>query len=195
LPARSLHVIEDSELAARGIVGRQYNFRLRTEFFRHLEPVDEPQHFRFGDLLEPFKVIQLGFDFVVCPIKPVTLLGGSMDAKRPADRVPEFIRSEFILTGKDLDSFRQSRAAFDGDLQAASQVINVDAAVSGKQRFVSKDPKMSAAPRLFERGFYAVLAQLLLQLEQIVERVLVVGVDGDPLGALRLRVESVETHR
>jgi hypothetical protein len=51
---------------------------------------------------------------------------------------------------------------------------------------------MAAAAGLFERGLDAILLQFPLQLEESLDGAVEVGVDGDPLRALRLRVDGVE---
>src|ERR1700733_657068 len=111
-----------------------------------------------------------------------------MDSERPPDSIAELVRTEFILTRKYLDSFRQTSAAFYWHFQPKSQVVDVDPAVPCQQRLVRKDPEVSATTRLFERRLYAILTQLPLQLQKVLQGILIVGVNCHPLGALCLRI-------
>jgi hypothetical protein len=65
--------------------------------------------------------------------------------------------------------------------------------VPGKDGLLEEDPQVSAAATLFERRLDAVLPQFVLQLEQIIERLSVVGVDRHPFHTLGLGVDGVDT--
>ena len=117
-----------------------------------------------------------------------------MYAKRPSNPVPEFIRPQLVLTREYLNAICQTLASFHRDFEPASEVVDVDSAMPRQQRFGGKYPEMAAATGFLKCGIHAILTQLPLQLEQVFERVRVVGVNGDPLGALRLRVKRVEAH-
>src|SRR5208283_4249844 len=106
--------------------------------------------------------------------------------------IAEFVRAELILARKYLDSFRQTRAALYRYFQPTSQVVDVDPAVPCKQWLVRKDPEVSTATGLFERRLNSILTQFPLQLQKILQRIVVVGVNCHPLGALRIRIQRVQ---
>ena len=117
-----------------------------------------------------------------------------MDSERPPNSIAEFVRAELILARKYLDSFRQTRTALYRHFQATRQVVDVDPAVSCKQWLVREDPEVSTTAGFFERRLNSILTQLPLQLQKILQRILVVSVNCHPLGALRLRIQSVEAN-
>jgi len=102
---------------------------------------------------------------------------------------------QLVLPREDLDTLGQACASFHRNSQPSRQVVDVDPAVACEQRLFGKDPEVPAAARLFERRLNSVLAQLPLQLEQVFECVLVIGIDSHPLGALRLWIEGVDPNR
>jgi len=63
-----------------------------------------------------------------------------------------------------------------------------------EQRFVREDPEVSTATRFFERCLDSILTQLPLQLQKILQRILIVGVNCDPLGALGRRIQRVDAN-
>lgn len=139
--------------------------------------------------------VQLSSKLVVCPVKPVPLTRSPMDTERSSDGVAKFVRPELILPRKNFDSFRQPGAAFDRNLQAKGEIVDVYPALLCQHWLLGKDPKVTAAPGLLERRFNAILAKFPLQFEQIFESILVVGVDGDPLRPLCLRVQCINANR
>jgi hypothetical protein len=64
-----------------------------------------------------------------------------------------------------------------------------------QSRLFEEDPEMRAAVRFLERRLDAVLLKLVLQLQQIDRSVLIIGVDCNPLGPLRVRVDRINTER
>jgi hypothetical protein len=54
---------------------------------------------------------------------------------------------------------------------------------------------MPATSALLKRGIHAVLLEAGAKLDEIIERILVISVDGDPLAALRGGVDGVEADR
>jgi len=116
-----------------------------------------------------------------------------MNSERCADGVAEFVRSDLVLAREDLDTFRQS-GALDREAQSEGSVIDVDAAIFGKGRLVEKDPEVAAPIRFFKCRFYAVLRQFILQLQQVLNRILVISVDGNPFRALGLRIDRVQAN-
>src|ERR1700757_1492802 len=99
--------------------------------------------------------MQLSLQVVICPVKPVPLSGGPMDTERTTDGVAKFVWPELILSRKNFDSIRQSRAAFDGNLEATGEIVDVYPALLCQQWLVGEDPKMTATPRFLQAGFNA----------------------------------------
>jgi hypothetical protein len=54
---------------------------------------------------------------------------------------------------------------------------------------------MPAAVGFLERRFDAVLLELVLQLQQIHQSVLIIGVDRHPFGPLRVRIDRINAER
>src|SRR6266852_5465911 len=154
--------------------------------------MNEPVHLRLCDLPQALQVLHLRIESVVCAIEPVAPSGSTMDSERSADCVTEFVGAELILTRKDLDSLRQTRATLYRHFQPTSQVVDVDPAVPCKQWLVREDPEVSTATGLFERRLNLILTQLPLQLQKILQSILIVSINCHPLGALRLRIQRVK---
>ena len=70
--------------------------------------------------------------------------------------------------------------------------MDVDSALHGQQRRCQKDPKVPTALAHLQRRFHSVLSQVVLQLQQVLHGVLVVGVDGDPFTALGRGVDGIQ---
>jgi hypothetical protein len=155
-----------------------------NELSRDLLASDELLQFLVSHFAEPPEVSQLVGECVVRIVKPeppaAAFFCTPMNAERCADRVAEFIGTDLILTRKDFNSFWQP-GAFDREPQSHGGVIDVDPAVSRKRRFLEEDPQMAAPVRFLQRGLYPILSQLILQFQQVLDGVLIVGVDSDPL--------------
>jgi hypothetical protein len=102
------NVVENPKLAASRIIWWQFHPGSWPELLWHLHAINESFHLRFFDLLKPFQITQLRLKLIVCTIEPVPFPHSTMNAERSPDRIPKFIRPEFVLAGKDLNSFGQS---------------------------------------------------------------------------------------
>ena len=114
-----------------------------------------------------------------------------MNSQRTANRVAELASSYGIVLGKHLDAVCQART-LDWHSQSRSKIMDEDSALFSKQRRCQKDPKMAASPAHLQRRFHLVLCKVVLQLQQVLHGVLVVGVDGNPLTALRRGVNGIQ---
>ena len=72
--------------------------------------------------------------------------------------------------------------------------MDVDSALLGQQGRCQEDPKMPTALAHFQRRLNLVLCQVVLQLQQVLHGVPVVGIDGDPLTALGRGVNGIQAH-
>ena len=79
-----------------------------------------------------------------------------------------------------------------GTPKPEGDVVDVDPALFCQERLLAEDPEVTAPTGHFQRCGDAIQFQFTLQLAEIEERIVVVGVDGDPLTALRLRVDGVQ---
>jgi hypothetical protein len=60
-----------------------------------------------------------------------------------------------------------------------------------QERLLAEDPEVPATARHLQSSRDAVQLQLALQFAQVEERVVIVGIDGDPFTTLRLRVDGI----
>ena len=108
-----------------------------------------------------------------------------------AQSVAEFTRSESVLPGKELDPVSKTGCSLDRHGQPEGDVVDVDPALFRQERLLAEDPEVSATARHLQSSRDAVQLQLALQFAQVEERVVIVGIDGDPFTALRLRVDGI----
>ena len=147
----------------------------------------------FCDLPHSLQILQLRFKMIVGTVKPVPPSGGAMDAQRPANGITKFVWAELILARKHLDSFCETGASFYRHLKPKSEIIDVQAAVSRQKWLVGKDPEVSTTPRLFQCRLNPIQTKFPLQLKQIFQGILIIGINRHPLGALCLWVQSIDT--
>src|SRR5207247_10217201 len=79
--------------------------------------------------------------------------------------------------------------------QSQCNVMNVESAVFRQKWLLKKDPQMTASSAHFESRLNPVLAQPVLELQQVLHCVLVVGIDSHPFAALILGVDRVQANR
>ena len=70
--------------------------------------------------------------------------------------------------------------------------MDVDSAVLRQQGRCQEDPKVAPSFAHFQRRLDPVLHEVVLQLQQVLHGVLVVGVDGDPFTPLGRRVDGIQ---
>jgi len=80
----------------------------------------------------------------------------------------------------------------DGYPETQGHIVDVDPALFRQKRLLAEDPEVPATSRHLQSCRDAVQLQLALQFAQVEERVVIVGIDGDPFTALRLRVDGIE---
>src|SRR5260370_4135011 len=114
-----------------------------------------------------------------------------MYSQRSPKSIAELVGLDAILAGKDFNAVRKA-GALDRDSQSLSEVVDVDPAVSREQWPLREDPQVSAASRLLQGSLHSVLLQFPLQLQQVIQGIFIVGVDGDPLGTLRSRIDGID---
>src|SRR5579859_1197787 len=186
-------MVQNAKFPPRGVVRRQLNLRFGPEFLGHFEARDEADYLSFCDLPQALQIVELRFQLVICAIEPVSFLGCSMDAQRPANGVTKFVWPELILARKDLNPFGETGASSYRHLKAKGEIVDVDAAMSRQQWLVGKDPEVSATARLLQCRLNPILAQFPLQLKQVIQGILIVGINRHPLGALCPWVQSIDT--
>jgi len=116
---------------------------------------------------------------------------GPVDAQRTAQGIAELTRGEPVLTRKDLDAVPQAGRSLDGYPETQGDVVDVDPALFRQERLLAEDPEVPATSRHLQRSRDAVQLQLALQFSEVEERVVIVGIDGDPFTTLRLRVDGI----
>ena len=114
-----------------------------------------------------------------------------MDAQRTAQGIAELTRGEPVLTRKDLDPVPQAGGSLDGYPETQGDVVDIDPALFRQERLLAEDPEVPATSRHLQRSRDAVQLQLALQFSEVEERVVIVGIDGDPFTTLRLRVDGI----
>jgi hypothetical protein len=73
--------------------------------------------------------------------------------------------------------------------------MDVNPAFFGQQRGSQKYPEMAATFAHLQRRLHSVLTQVVLELQQVVHRIPVVGIDSNPFAALSGGVDGIETDR
>src|SRR6516165_6747049 len=189
-----LDEVEDGELfsVGIGIARRQCErgwFAKKLVRDRHAEA--EPRQLGFGELLQVFEVGELRCDVAAGVVKPVAVVVGPVDAQRTAQSIAELTRGEPVLTRKDLDAVPQAGRSLDGYPETQGDVVDVDPALFRQERLLAEDPEVPATSRHLQRSRDAVQLQLALQFSEVEERVVIVGIDGDPFTTLRLRVDGI----
>src|SRR6202007_1937411 len=116
-----------------------------------------------------------------------------MDAERSTYCVAKRSLLNLVMLGKHLNPLSQTRSLY-RHAQLLCQVVDVNAALSRKQRDRKKDPEVASPFTHLECGFHTILGQLVLKLDQVIHRVRVVGVDRDPFAPLVQGVDRVETY-
>src|SRR5204863_329732 len=156
-----------------------------------------PLQFRLCHSPETRKICELVREGIIRVVEPESpapaFVCPSMDTKRRSDCVSKFTGTDLVLTGKDLDSFGQP-GTLDRESEPESCVVDVNTAISGEGRLLEEDPEVAATVRFFEGGFYAILRQFILKLQQVLDRVLVIRIDSNPPRPLRLRIDRIQAH-
>ena len=85
---------------------------------------------------------------------------------------------------EDFDSFRQTSAS-DSYSESQRQVVDVDSALASQGRPLHEKPKVPAPPAHLQGGLHLLLLEGVLQLEQVLHRAAIIGINRDPLRPLR----------
>ena len=155
---------------------------------------DEPPQFFLGDFSQTVEVCDLVLQRVIGAVKPESAVGASVDSQRTANGVAKLSGSDGVVLRKHLDALGQARALHRHS-QPQSKIMDVDSALLGQQGRCQEDPKMPTALAHLQRRLHLVLCQVVLQLEQVLHGVLVVGVDGNPFTALGRGVDGIQADR
>ena len=150
--------------------------------------------FWLSKLPQTVQVCDLCLNRVVGAIKPELAIRAAVNAERPANGIAKAPKLNDVVLGKYFDTFFQTRLLH-RHCQSQSNVMNVDTAVSCQKRCLKKDPQMAASSAHFKCGLNPVLAQPVLELQQVVHRILVVGIDGHPLARLVVGIDRVQANR
>src|SRR5215469_4655327 len=110
-----------------------------------------------------------------------------MHSQRTPQGIAELTRGEPVLARKDLDAVPQAGRSLDGYPKTQGDVVDVDPALFRQERLLAEDPEVPAASRHLQSSRDAVQLQFALQFAQVEERVLIVGIDGNPFTTLRFR--------
>src|ERR1700676_121381 len=143
-------MIQNPEFVPCRIVRRQFDSWLRAELVWHFETSDESRHLSLCDPAQPLQVLQLRFQLVAGPIKPIPLSRSPMYTQWCAHSIAKFLRTDSVLPWKHLNSFRQSRASLDWQLEPKSEVVDIHAAISGEQWLAREKPKGGGAGGVFQ---------------------------------------------
>src|SRR5690242_19388068 len=98
------------------------------------------------------------------------------------------------MLGKDLDAVGES-GALDPHAQAECLIVDIDPALSRQEGLSKKGPQVAAAFAHLQCSFYAILSQVVLKLQQVLDCILIICVNGDPFTSLRGGVNGVKSDR
>src|SRR5258708_2983622 len=107
-----------------------------------------------------------------------------MNAQRAPNSISEVALSQLVLFRKDFNPLRQPNTLY-WYAQTQRQVVDVNPTVAGQLRRLHEYPKMPTTFAHLECWRHLVLGKVELKLEEVLHRVLIVGVNGDPLASLR----------
>src|SRR6266700_2830273 len=113
-----------------------------------------------------------------------------MDAQRSSYGVAERTLLNLVMLREYFYPLGQTRS-FYWHFQLLRQVVDISAALSGQQWNGHENPKMAAPLAHFEGRLDAILSELILELDQVMHRVGVVRINGNPLTALIDGVDGV----
>src|SRR5216684_9224773 len=147
-----------------------------------------------GQLRHPFQECQLIVEVVVGAVEPKPSADRAVNSQRSTDGIAEVTILQLIMLREYLDSLGRPRS-FYRDTEFLSQAGYQQPALSGQERLLSKYPKVSAAPTLFQCRLHLLLLQFPLQFTQVLQRVLIVPVHGNPLASLRRRTHRIHADR
>jgi hypothetical protein len=94
------------------------------------------------------------------------------------------------VLGEDLDSFPP--ASLDRDTQSQGKAANVDADVPRREWLRQEYPKMSTPTAILKSRLHPILTKVEAKLQEVWDGILIIRVDGHPLGALGGGVDCVE---
>jgi len=154
-------VIQDSKLATGGgneVIGAARRAPFSFEFRWHGFTGDEAPQLVFAQLSKPVQVPDLFFQVVIRTVEPVSPAGSSMNAKRPANGVPEFSCAQLVVPWEDFDTLGQAEA-FDSHPEFQRQVVDVYPALAGQGWSLHENPKVTAPPAHFKGRLDLVLLE------------------------------------
>src|SRR6266496_181365 len=166
----------------------------RIVLLRPILSRDECLQFRLTKLPQTIQIRYLCLDRVVRAVKPESPSRTAVNAEWPSNRIAKPARFDQVVFGKYFDAFSQARPLH-WHPQSQCNIVNVDTTFFCQERRRKKDPQMAASSAHFERRLNSVLAQPVLEFQQVFHCVLVISIDGDPLAALIVGIDRVQADR
>ena len=90
-----------------------------------------PRQFLHGKLSKLPQIVTLASEIHSTGLEPIPLHRRTMNAEWSAQRIPQFARTEHILSRKYLDTIRLLPVAFNGHTQPQGDVVNEDSSGFG----------------------------------------------------------------
>src|SRR5207249_988410 len=81
----------------------------------------------------------------------------------------------------------------DGQFESCGQIVDINSTISGEQWCLRQNPEVPTAPAFLQRSFDAVVLELPLQLEQVLEGIFIVRVNRHPLAALISGINGIQS--
>src|SRR5271165_3060686 len=126
---------------------------LLLPFDRLSQLLEQNPELLLGQLRHALEECQLIVEIVIGAIEPETSADRAVNSQRSTDRIAEVAILQFVMLREYLDSLDRT-CSFDRDTQFLSQAGDQQPALSGQERLLSKYPKVSAAPTLFQRRLH-----------------------------------------
>src|SRR5260370_21845085 len=167
---------------------------LLLPFARLSQLPEQNSELLLGQLRHALEESQLIVEIVIGAVEPEPSADGAVNSQRSTDGIAEVAILQLIMLREYLDSLGRP-SSFYRDTQFLSQAGDQQPALSGQERLLSKYPKVSAAPTLFQRRLHLLLLQFPLQFTKVLQRVLIIPVHGHPLASFRRRTHRIHSDR
>ena len=133
------------------------NFLLLS-FARLSQLLEQSSELLLGQLRHALEECQLIVEIVIGAVEPEPSADRAVNSQRSTDGIAEVAILQLIMLREYLDSLGRP-SSFYRDTQFLSQAGDQQPALSGQERLLSKYPKVSAAPTLFQRRLHPLLLQ------------------------------------
>src|SRR5580700_5298355 len=167
---------------------------LLLPFGRLSQLLEQNSELLLGQLRHALEESQLIVEIVIGAIEPEPSADRAVNSQRSTDGVSEVAILQLVMLREYLDSLGRP-CSFYRDTELLSQAGDQQPALSGQKRLLSKYPKVSAAPALFQCSVHLLLLQFPLQFTKVLQRVLIIPVHRNPLAPLRRRAHRIHADR